>query len=144
PRCGRRFPTGRVGVCPVCLLDAPLEPARLGESLELIEEIGEGGMGSVWRARHLRLDRTVAVKFLRQDLAAQPDWERRFEREARALALLSHPGIVAIHDFGVEDGRSFIVMEHVLGRPLSEAIPLEAPRAVALARQLCQALAYAH
>ena len=144
PRCGRRFPTGRVGVCPVCVIAAPLEPAKLGESLELIEEIGEGGMGSVWKARHLRLDRTVAVKFLRPDLAAQPDWERRFEREARALALLNHPGIVAVHDFGVVDGKSFIVMEYVVGRPLSEAIPIEAPRAVTLARQLCQALAYAH
>jgi serine/threonine-protein kinase len=133
-----------VGACPVCLLATELEPARLGDSLELLEEIGRGGMGSVWKARHLRLDRTVAVKFLREDLAAQPDWQQRFEREARALALLNHPGIVAVHDFGVADGKTFIVMEHVAGRPLSEAVPLEAPRALALARQLSQALAYAH
>jgi serine/threonine-protein kinase len=144
PRCGRRYPAARVGLCPVCLLDADIGPARLGDSLELIEEIGQGGMGSVWKARHLQLGRTVAVKFLRADLAALPDFERRLQREAQALALLNHPGIVAVHDFGMENGRSFIVMEHVEGRPLSEALPLDVAQAVDVATQVCEALAYAH
>lgn len=101
-------------------------------------------MGAVWSARHLRLDRTVAVKFLHPELAAQPDFQKRFEREAQALALLNHTGIVAIHDFGEDEGRSYIVMEYVAGRPLSELIPLPLDRAVEIAVQVCDALAYAH
>src|SRR5687767_12773687 len=124
PRCGRQYPPHRLGVCPVCLLEADVPPALLGDTLELLEEIGRGGMGSVWKARHLRLDRLVAVKFLDPALASDPEFEMRFEREARALALLSHPGIVAVHDFGRAEGRSFIVMEYVDGRPLSAALPL--------------------
>jgi serine/threonine-protein kinase len=122
PRCGRRYPTGRIGLCPACLLQADIAPALLGGSLELIEEIGRGGMG----------------------LASQPDFEKRFEREARALALLGHPGIVAVHDFGREEGRSYIVMEYVEGQALSAAIPLPPRRAVEVARQVLDALAYAH
>jgi serine/threonine-protein kinase len=116
----------------------------LGDALELVDEIGRGGMGTVWKARHLRLGRTVAVKFLAPELAAQPDFERRLEREARALALLSHPGIVGVHDFGREDGLGYIVMEYVEGAPLSAAIPLPVDRAVVVARQVLEALAYAH
>jgi serine/threonine-protein kinase len=101
-------------------------------------------MGTVWKARHLRLGRMVAVKFLAPELAAQPDFERRLEREAHALALLTHPGIVAVHDFGREDGVGYIVMEYVEGRPLSDLIPLPLDRAVAVARQVLEALAYAH
>ncbi len=133
-----------MGLCPFCLLEADLPPALLGEALELLDEIGRGGMGTVWKARHLRLGRTVAVKFLAPELAAQPDFKRRLEREARALALLSHPGIVAVHDFGREEDLGYIVMEYVEGRPLSEAIPLPVERAVAVARQVLDALAYAH
>jgi serine/threonine-protein kinase len=128
----------------VCLLEGDLPPARLGDSLELLEEIGRGGMGSVWKARHLRLGRTVAVKFLAPELAAQPDFAKRFEREARALALLSHPGIVGVHDFGSDEGGSYIVMEYVDGRPLSALIPLPIEKAVDIARQVLEALAFAH
>jgi serine/threonine-protein kinase len=144
PRCGRRYPAGRIGLCPACLLEADVPPARLGDALELLEEIGRGGMGTVWKARHLRLGRTVAVKFLAPELAADPDFEQRFEREARSLALLSHPGIVAIHDFVRDDEGSYIVMEYVDGRPLSAAMPLSVDRAVEVARQLLDALTYAH
>jgi hypothetical protein len=144
PRCRRTYPAGRVGHCPACLLEADLPAALLGDHLELLEEIGAGGMGTVWRARHRRLGRTVAVKFLAPHLAAQPDFELRLEREARALALLSHPGIVGVHDFGREDGASFIVMEYVEGRPLSELLPLPPERAVGVARAVLAALAYAH
>ena len=144
PRCGRAYPEGRLGLCPACLLDADIPPARLGDSLELLDEIGRGGMGTVWKARHLRLGRTVAVKFLAPELAAQPDFERRLEREARALALLSHPGIVAVHDYGREEGVGYIVMEYVEGAPLSSVIPLPVDRAVVIARRVLEALAYAH
>ncbi|HEU0107360.1 MAG TPA: protein kinase, partial [Vicinamibacteria bacterium] len=113
PRCRRAFPAARLSLCPACLLEAEIPPALLGDSLELVDEIGRGGMGTVWKARHLRLGRTVAVKFLAPELAAHPDFERRLEREARALALLSHPGIVGVHDFGREDGLGYIVMEYV-------------------------------
>jgi serine/threonine-protein kinase len=128
----------------VCLLEADIPAPFLGESLELVSEIGRGGMGTVWKARHLRLGRPVAVKFLAPELAAQPDFERRLEREARALALLSHPAIVAVHDFGRQDGLGYIVMEYVDGKPLSESIPLPADRAVAVAVGILDALAYAH
>jgi len=144
PRCRRAYPEGRLRLCPACLLEAEIPPALLGDSLELVEEIGRGGMGTVWKARHLRLGRTVAVKFLAPELAAQPDFERRLEREARALALLSHPGIVGVHDYGREDGLGYIVMEYVEGAPLSSAIPLPLDRAVVVARQVLEALAYAH
>jgi eukaryotic-like serine/threonine-protein kinase len=144
PRCRRVYPAARVGHCPACLLEADLPPALLGDHLELLEEIGAGGMGTVWRARHQRLGRTVAVKFLAPHLAEQPDFERRLEREARALALLSHPGIVGVHDFGREDGVGYIVMEYVEGRALSELLPLPPERAIAVARGVLGALAYAH
>jgi predicted Ser/Thr protein kinase len=144
PRCRRGYPEDRIGHCPACLLEAELPPATLGDDLELLEEIGAGGMGTVWKARHLRLGRTVAVKFLAPHLAALPDFERRLEREARALALLDHPGIVDVYDFGREDGASFIVMEYVEGRPLSELVPLPEDRAIAVARAILAALAYAH
>jgi len=144
PRCRRAYPGARLSLCPACLLEAEIPPALLGDSLELVDEIGRGGMGTVWKARHLRLGRTVAVKFLAPELAAQPDFERRLEREARALALLSHPGIVGVHDFGREEGLGYIVMEYVEGAPLSAAIPLPIDRAVVVARQVLEALAYAH
>jgi eukaryotic-like serine/threonine-protein kinase len=144
PRCRRTYPPGRVGLCPACLLEAEIPPALLGDGLELVEEIGRGGMGTVWKARHLRLGRMVAVKFLAPELAAQPDFERRLEREARALARLSHPAIVGVHDFGREDGVGYIVMEYVEGRPLSDVLPLPMDRALVVARQVLEALAYAH
>jgi eukaryotic-like serine/threonine-protein kinase len=144
PRCRRTYPEDRIGHCPACLLEAELPPATLGDDLELLEEIGAGGMGTVWKARHLRLGRTVAVKFLAPHLAALPDFERRLEREARALALLDHPGIVDVYDFGREEGASYIVMEYVEGRPLSELVPLPEGRAIAVARAILAALAYAH
>ncbi|MCI0571306.1 MAG: serine/threonine protein kinase [Myxococcaceae bacterium] len=112
--------------------------------LELEEEIGRGGMGRVFRARHVRLGRHVAVKFLPAEHAADVEARARFEREARALALLAHPGIVAVHDFGEDEGEPYLVMELVEGRPLAELLPLPPERAVRVAVQLCDALTYAH
>jgi eukaryotic-like serine/threonine-protein kinase len=143
PRCGGRYPE-RLSLCPRCLAEGELAPARLGDSIELVEEIGRGGMGTVWKGRHVPLNRTVAVKFLSESLAAHPEFARRFEGEAQALARLSHPGIVAVHDFGREGDRAYIVMEYVEGVPLSSRIPLPPERARDVGLQVLDALAYAH
>jgi predicted Ser/Thr protein kinase len=144
PRCGTSLAAERFDLCPVCLLDAEIPPAQLGGGLELLEEIGRGGMGTVYRARDPRLDRTVAVKFLAGPLAAHEESRKRFEREARALARLNHPAIVAVHDFGEEGDQAYIVMEHVAGKSLAELLPLPEARALDVALQICDGLAYAH
>jgi len=144
PRCGAPALTDRVDLCLVCLLESDVPPALLGDSIELLEEIGRGGMGTVHKARHLRLDRIVAVKFLSGPLAAEPEFKKRFEREAKALAMLNHPSIVAVYDCGEDDGRAYIVMEYVEGRPLSELVPLPESRAREIATEVCEALTYAH
>jgi len=142
-KCEHAITEARLSACPKCLLSADLPPAVLG-GCELEEEIGRGGMGSVWRAKHQRLGRTVAVKLLPEALAAQEGFKTRFEREARALAMLNHPNIVAVHDVGREGDQSYIVMEFVDGKPLSALMPLQADRAVAIVRQVCDALDCAH
>ena len=82
----------------------PLSPgARLGP-YEIQAAIGAGGMGEVYKARDTRLDRTVAIKILPAELSADPDRRARFEREARAVAALSHPHICTLHDIGTHDG----------------------------------------
>ena len=143
-RCGARWPAGRLAVCPRCALEAEVPPALVGDSLELIDEIGSGGMGTVWKARQLRLGRTVAVKFLSERLHESPESVQRFEREAQALARLHHPRIVAVHDFGRDEGRPYIVMEYVEGRALSGLLPLPPERAREIALDVLDALAYAH
>ncbi|HEY3203121.1 MAG TPA: protein kinase, partial [Thermoanaerobaculia bacterium] len=88
-----------------------LEPGtRLGP-YEILAPLGAGGMGEVYRARDSKLDRDVAIKVLPVSIAADPDALARFEREAKAVAALSHPNILAIHDFGSQDGVSYAVME---------------------------------
>jgi len=143
-KCGASIPEGRTEVCPLCFLMAEIPPALLGENIELLEEIGRGGMGVVYKARHLRLGRFVAVKFLAEALDSQPDFQRRLEREARALAAPNHPNVVAVYDFGTEDDRSYIVMEYVEGRGLNEGIPWSPEAARDIVLQICDALAYAH
>ncbi len=144
-RCGSELPEKRLAACPVCLLreDDEAKPRVLG-SLELLEEIGRGGMGTVWRARHRGLDRLVAVKLLPGHLAQQPEFRARFEREAKALALLDHPHIVRVHDYGHEEDASFIVLELVAGKTLAQTLPVSVDRALEIASELLVALAYAH
>jgi serine/threonine-protein kinase len=101
-------------------------------------------MGAVFKARHLRLGRQVAVKFLPADLASRPEFRIRFEREAHALALLNHPNIVTIHDYGEEDGQGYIVMELVEGQSLASALPLPPERAIDVVLKIAEALSYAH
>jgi hypothetical protein len=146
PRCG----LAQVGLsaCPRCLLAGLDEPEPLPENppgLELVEEIGRGGMGRVFRARHLRLERDVAVKLLPLELAADPAFQARFTREARTLARLDHPSLVTVHDFGtLSDGSSYLVMEYVSGGTLRSRMPLSIDAAERALRELCSALSYAH
>ena len=91
---------------------------RLGP-YEIVSAIGEGGMGEVYQATDTRLDRTVAIKVLRADLSKDPQFQQRFEREARAVSALSHPNICTLYDIGSESGAQFIVMEFLEGETLS-------------------------
>jgi eukaryotic-like serine/threonine-protein kinase len=94
---------------------------RLG-SYEITTQIGAGGMGEVYKAIDSRLGRAVAVKVLPQKLATDPDAMKRFRREARAVAALSHPNIVAIHDFGEQDSVLYVVLEYLEGETLRELL----------------------
>ena len=89
---------------------------------EIVSAIGAGGMGQVYRARDPRLDRSVAVKVLPEDLSADPDRRARFEREAKAVAALSHPNILAIYDYGEQDGLYYAATELLEGTTLREQL----------------------
>lgn len=115
---------------------------------ELLEMIGRGGMGAVYRARHKSLDRAVAIKLLPPEACHEEAFVQRFHREARTLARLSHPGIVTVYDFGTTPGGLlYLVMEYVDGVPLSRLIPegnLSVGQALEIVKQICEALACAH
>ena len=119
---------------------------RLGP-YEITVAIGAGGMGEVYRAKDTRLGRDVAIKILPASFADDPDRRARFEREAQAVAALSHPNVVAIHDTGVHDGQIFVVMELLAGETLRQrlgqgAIPIR--KAVEIAVQIARGLGAAH
>jgi serine/threonine protein kinase len=123
------------------------ELAKLLPQLEILELLGKGGMGAVYKARQPTLDRLVAVKVLPPAVAADPTFAERFTREARALARLNHPHIVSVYDFGQVQGLYYFVMEFVNGANLRSAIQagrLEAKEALAIVPQICEALQYAH
>jgi serine/threonine-protein kinase len=104
-------------------------------------------MGEVYRARDTRLDRTVAIKVLPSDLAADPHLKARFERETHAISALAHPNICTLYDVGEEDGQTFLVMEHLVGQTLAERLtkgPLPLAQALEVATQIADALAAAH
>ena len=128
--------------------DRPLTGAVLAGRYELRALLGRGGMGEVYEAADPVLDRTVAVKVLRPDLAADRRSGARFEREARTAARLSHPRIVAVHDAGRHEGRVFIVMEHVAGSTLVDALrrhgALGTANAASIGAGVAEALAHAH
>ncbi|HEX4036480.1 MAG TPA: protein kinase [Acidobacteriaceae bacterium] len=114
---------------------------------EIQSLLGAGGMGEVYRARDPRLGRDIALKVLPPSFAADPDRLRRFEQEARAVAALSHPNIVALYDIGQSDGTSWIATELLEGESLREILgrgPLSHRKAVAWATQIAQGLAAAH
>lgn len=114
---------------------------------EILELLGAGGMGEVYRARDSRLGRDVAIKVLNRAASANPRSVRRFESEARAASALNHPGIVTIHDTGQSDGQFYIVMELVDGITLRHLLRRGAPgvkKVLHIAGQLAAALAQAH
>jgi eukaryotic-like serine/threonine-protein kinase len=113
----------------------------------LLEKIGEGGMGRVYRARDPRLDRFVAIKLVSEALSHDRTSRARFVQEARAASALNHPNIITIHEIGEDNGQTFIVMELVDGKPLSELIPrkgMRFPEAMRVAVQIADALSAAH
>jgi tRNA A-37 threonylcarbamoyl transferase component Bud32 len=115
--------------------------------LEIIELLGMGGMGMVYKARQPRLDRLVALKILPVESQQHPSFAERFGREAKALAKLNHPGIVDIYDFGQTSEYYYFVMEYVDGTNLRHLLhnqPLEPRQALELVTQICTALQFAH
>src|SRR5204862_2155693 len=119
---------------------------RLGP-YEILSPLGAGGMGEVYRARDSRLDRDVAIKVLPESLIEDGDALARFEREAKAVAALSHPNILAIHDFGREGGIAYAVMELLEGETLRDRLRDSTPalgRTLDWAHQIALGLAAAH
>src|SRR6266850_735545 len=119
---------------------------RLGP-YEIVAPLGAGGMGEVYRARDTRLGREVAIKVLPHPLANDPDRRARFEREAKAVAALSHPNILAIHDYGTEGGITYAVMEFLEGETLRDRLTkgrLAWREAVDIGAAIAEGLAAAH
>src|SRR6266446_10983694 len=160
PTCGRHYPSG-VQSCPEdtsllqadsTILDAPADPL-IGQTLDdkyrLEERLGIGGMGTVYRARHVLIDRPVAVKVLNPRFVEDEAAQTRFRREAKACGRLQHVNAVTVTDFGTsQDGYVYLVMELLEGRTLRDVLAKEAPldpaRAVSLMLQVSAAVAAAH
>jgi eukaryotic-like serine/threonine-protein kinase len=156
--CGARF--GREATfCPFCgvslssstwdLAPDPLVGKIVDGRYEVLEPLGEGGMGTVYKVRHVTLNRQFAMKALRRDLASDPALSQRFIHEARATAAIKHAGVVSISDFGVlDDGIPYFVMELLVGETLSthmRARGLLPPReTISIARRIADALAASH
>jgi predicted Ser/Thr protein kinase len=127
-----------------------MKPAQVDElfpELEVLDVIGHGGMGVVYRARQKNLGREVALKLLSSELMDDPAFAERFTREARAMAMMNHPNIIAIYDFGKRENFYFLVMEYVDGlnlRQLIHGTRIEPAEAMQMVPQLCDALQYAH
>ncbi len=174
PKCGAPLVAGTVdGLCPACLMalnlasqtdftgqtaphgvppaspppPAPGDLAQYFPQLEIIACLGRGGMGVVYKARQPRLNRLVALKILAPGREKDPAFAARFEKEAQALARLSHPNIVTIHDFGQAGGMYYLLMEFVDGvtlRQLLAAARVSPREALAIVPQICDALQFAH
>jgi hypothetical protein len=125
----------------------PQELAPHFPQLEILELLGQGGMGMVYKARQVRLDRLVALKIMPREPGRDPAFAERFAREARALARLTHPRIVGVHDFGESGGWFYLLMEYVDGvnlRGLLSHGQLKPAEALRIVPQICEALQYAH
>jgi len=169
PECKEPLPTGAPeGLCPKCLMKvgvgsepgnprpnrgpnpppSPEQVAKHFPQLQILEVLGQGGMGVVYKARQPQLDRFVALKILSPELSRDPAFAERFTREARALARLSHPNIVAVYDFGQAADFYYFMMEYVDGMSLWQMEqakkPLAPEEALAIVPKICDALQYAH
>ena len=166
-KCGATLPVdATAGLCPCCLMAgvmattdldsqpaAPqkvLSPEELGPhfpQLEILECLGRGGMGVVYKARQKALNRIVAFKLLAPERVGDPLFAKRFTREAQALAALNHPNIVTVHDFGQAGGFFYLLMEFVNGVNLRQAMRtarFTPEQALAIVPPVCEALQYAH
>lgn len=124
----------------------PQKPEKIGK-YDVLDVLGRGGMGVVYRARDSRLGRTVAIKMLTEGFSGNADMLQRFYREASQTGALRHNNIVIVYDAGDQDGEPYIVMEYVEGEPLDRAIKrehMQLEHALTIVEQICHALAYAH
>ncbi|MGH9238523.1 MAG: protein kinase domain-containing protein [Vicinamibacterales bacterium] len=138
---------GNVLDSPLPRITAPLTPGSSIGPYEVIEAIGSGGMGDVYRARDARLNRTVALKALRTDLVARSDLRARLKREAELLASLNHPHICTLYDVVSHNGSDYLVMEFVQGETLANRLasgPVPIALAVRLGHEIASALGRAH
>ncbi len=123
-------------------------PGMLINRYQIEGRIGSGGMAEVYRARDITLERTVAIKLLREDFSSDPAFRERFRQEAKAAANLSHPNIVTVHDFGFDERAVFIVMEYIPGTDLKTILEsrgsLGIDEALRLIIQACAGIGYAH
>ena len=158
-----------MGLCPECLIKAGFptgaetdtgsatqpafvpptvgEIAKLFPQLEILELVGKGGMGAVYKARQKQLNRFVALKILPPDIGDEPAFAERFTREAQALAQLNHPNIVTLYEFGETGGQFYFLMEFVDGVNLRQLLAsgrISAREALAIVPQICDALQFAH
>jgi serine/threonine protein kinase/Tol biopolymer transport system component len=114
---------------------------------EILSPLGAGGMGEVYRAKDMRLDRTVAIKVLPSHLSSNPELKQRMEREAKAISALQHANICTLHDIGSQDGTDFLVMEYLEGQTLAERVakgPLPVEQVLKIGIEIAQALDKAH
>ena len=166
PQCGKAMPADAPGgLCPSCVMamnmasetllrtaeySAPPSPQEIAErfpNFEILECLGRGGMGVIYKARQKTLDREVAIKILAGEWQDDAAFAERFEREAKTLAQMSHPNIVTVHDFGEADGLYFIVMEFIDGVNLRDLLSdgkMAPEQALAIVPPICEALEYAH
>ncbi|MCD6050788.1 MAG: pknB 23 [Verrucomicrobia bacterium] len=167
PECGKTLDADAPqGLCPSCLMrgaftTAPGSSAGMGDTtpplpadlaahfpqLEILELLGQGGMGMVYKARQSQLDRFVALKLLPIRDSHDPAFAERFAREARALAKLNHPNIVSVHDFGQTEKYCWFIMEYVDGvnlRQMEQTQRLTPEQAIGIIPKICDALQYAH
>src|SRR5258706_13653236 len=125
-------------------------PLAAGQKLgpyEILDALGAGGMGEVYRARDTRLERTVAIKVLNSSLVASPEVKARFEREAKVISQLQHPHICVLHDVGSDNGTEYLVMEFLEGEVLSDKVkrgPLPTNELLKIAIEVADALGKAH
>jgi eukaryotic-like serine/threonine-protein kinase len=156
-QCGNKYPDDAtfcskdgLRLAPMKDIDSTVASPESGlhSKYKIIEMLGQGGMGTVYKAEHVLMNRTVAIKILHSQSLTDPSAVERFKREAQLASKLSHPNAITLHDFGIEEGSPYLVMEYVEGKTLGRIVAsdgmLSTQRIVAILSQVCTALAEAH